>query len=171
MIDVMIDIETLGTNVDSSILSIGAIKFKRNGDILDTFFITIKRSSCLELGLIEYKDTLDWWMNIDEGVRKVIFKEEYDIKEALTKLSEWLGYNSIMWANGPSFDISILENCYKRCKMNIPWRFWNVRDVRTVADIGKVDLKNMEKAEHHPLSDCKRQISIVCKGLRYLGQN
>lgn len=167
----MIDIETLGTSVDSSVLSIGAVKFKRNGDILDSFFVTIKRNSCLDAGLIEYKDTLDWWMRIDENVRNLIFKEEYTLKEGLRMLNQWLGDNSIMWANGPSFDIAILENCYRKCNMEIPWKFWNVRDVRTVADIGKVDLKRIEKAEHHPISDCKRQINIVCKGLRYLGQN
>lgn len=49
---IMLDIETMGNQSYSSILSIGAVKFDLNtGETGDEFYTTIDLKSCLDLGL------------------------------------------------------------------------------------------------------------------------
>ena len=46
--------------------------------------------------------------------------------------------------------------------MEIPWKFWQLRDTRTIYDIGNVNLKTISgkncKVTHHSLNDCYNQI-------------
>ncbi|NDD98181.1 MAG: 3'-5' exoribonuclease, partial [Actinobacteria bacterium] len=61
MTQVMIDIETLSTQYNAAILSIGAVKWEES-EIVDTFYINVDPKSCKELGLhVEHK-TVEWWM-------------------------------------------------------------------------------------------------------------
>ena len=50
--------------------------------------------------------------------------------------------------------------------MNPPWIFWNVRDTRTLYDIGKVSMKSLPTNNaHHAIYDCHRQIIGVKRAL------
>ena len=88
-------------------------------------------------------------------------------KDALIKLSNFLKDHKYIWANSPSFDCIILENAYKSCNLEIPWKFWNLRDCRTVYDLGKINLKSVSAVKHNALDDCYNQIialsNFFCK--------
>lgn len=171
----MIDIETLSTNPNSLILTIGAIKFSRNKDIkclkdLDTFYVRINQNSCEKLNMDINKDTLDWWNLQSEESKYEAFinKDRIDLKDALSSLSKFLKNTKYIWAHSPSFDCVILENAYKLCNLEIPWKFYNLRDTRTLYDLGKVSLKNIENNKHHSLHDSYNQILTLKEAFKNL---
>lgn len=173
----MIDIETFATTPNSAIATIGAIKFNRNDSIIgahkiDTFYVKIKRDSCTRLGMYVDPETVKWWLKQSEDAKREIFGDEdrTDIKEALLMLSEFVkGHNNI-WANSPNFDCVILENAFRKCGMSEPWKFWNLRDCRTVYDLAQTNLKTFSKSgtAHNALNDCYFQILCLQKSFEKL---
>ncbi len=170
----MIDIETLGTNPNSCILTIGAIKFDRNKDISDlknceTFYCRIDKDSCLSIGLDIDNDTLEWWKKQSKQSRYEALEntDRIKIKDALIELKKFIKNSKYIWANSPNFDCIILENAFKKCEIEIPWKFWILRDCRTVYDIGNTNLKSFIKETcHHSLIDCHNQILCLQKALK-----
>ena len=175
--DIMVDIETLSTEPSAVILSIGAIKFKREGDLpdlekMDQFYTRVSKESCEVLGMHTDNSTVEWWGRQEDAVRFEALENPEDrlpIKEALKKLSEWIGRSNYVWGHGDDFDCVVLNQAYKRCGQPVPWKFWNTRDTRTLFDLAGVrnaDLPNNDK--HHPIHDCYRQITGVKMSLSKL---
>ncbi|MDW4633502.1 3'-5' exoribonuclease, partial [Escherichia coli] len=70
-----------------------------------------------------------------------------DLHEALQEFSLFVRSRSNddvqVWGNGASFDNAILAAVYRKHAQNIPWRFRNDRDVRTIVELAK-SLKNID---------------------------
>jgi len=168
-IDIMVDIETLGTSPNSVIATIGAMKFNRRDRLktmeeMESFYRRIDINSCLSKGMTTEEDTVSWWDNQDEKSRDEIYSSEnrISIEQALQELSDFLSPNPIFWAQGPHFDCTILENAYKKCNLVLPWKFYNVRDCRTILDIAGIRLKDVSgEYPHHSLYDCYKQVIAV----------
>ena len=172
--DVMIDIETLSTRPNAAIVSIGAIKFSRHGDLplldaMNQFYVRVSRESCETCGMHVDPQTIEWWNKQDAEIRYEALENPNDrltIKDALTKLSEWFAGSQFIWGHGDDFDCVVLGEAFRACDMKVPWNFWNTRDTRTLFDIAGVrnsDLPANDK--HHPIHDCYRQITGVKKAL------
>ena len=171
MSEIMMDLETLSVRPNAVILVIGAIKFNRGETWpeninekelkkLDCFYARIKINSCENIGLHTETQTQKWWSEQDKDVKYEALENpnRVTIHEALIKFKKWFGNNSRtkIWGNGSSFDCTILGEAYKRCGMEIPWKFWLERDLRTIMDLGKVrscDLPQYQK--HNALWDAK----------------
>lgn len=131
---VSIDLETVGTNVDSQILSIGACTFNEKGDIADTFeaVIDIKDNQEVKATL----GTLKFWMEQPPEAVAAIFEAENKLTlyQALTQLSTWIKAKGKveMWANGTKFDLGMLEEQYRQLKLTPPWAFNSDRCMRTI---------------------------------------
>jgi len=174
--DVMLDIETLSTQSDACILTIGAIKFPRKGELpplenCDTFYRRISKESCDALGLHTEQSTVEWWMKQSEDAKYEVFTEHdrVPIENVLIEFSEWFGNSRFVWGHGSVFDVTILNNAYRVNGMQPPWVFWDVRDTRTLYDIGKVYVNSLPKGNaHHAVHDCYRQIVGVHRALRNL---
>lgn len=178
MVDIMIDIESWSAEPNATILTIGAIKFARSGELkpiekCDTFYIRVDPKSCEAIGCHTDPNTVAWWNSQSEQARyeAIDNPDRVPIKEALTRLSKWIGgNNSVIWANSPSFDCVILESAYKRHKLPIPWKFWLTRDCRTLFDMARVRKYDLPGGgEHNALHDCHRQIAGVKMALKKLG--
>ena len=189
MNEIMLDIETLSTESNAKILSIAAIKFNRD-DICTTSILKDKELSFyrkIELSSYDsYEDnkfhvdpkTVDWWRAQQADVRdEAVGGENRDpIKLVLLELSAFFGKCEKVWANGSCFDCVIIENAFKTVGLNSPWKFWNVRDCRTIYDLANVSLKNIEKIypeckdfpAHHALYDAYKQTLIVQLAVRKL---
>jgi DNA polymerase III epsilon subunit-like protein len=173
MDDIMIDIETLGTKPNSVILTIGAIRFNRKQKIVpfeklkNYFYRKIDISSCVKIGLEKDNDTLKWWESQHEDIRKEAFEgKREDLKKVLLDFSNWVSKDSFIWSHGASFDTVILENAFKKCGLQTPWKFFNVRDTRTVYDIFGIKKEDMPSEQNHnALYDCWRQIIGINKAL------
>ena len=177
MTDVMIDIETLSTNVNALILTIGAIKFDsklkciKPIEEMQTFYKRIEIDSCLKLGMNINDDTVKWWDNQDESIREEVFceKDRVDIKEAIIELAEFIKDCKYVWANSPNFDCVILENAFSVCNISVPWKFWNLRDTRTVYALANTRLKDFSNlTAHNALNDCYNQILCLQESYKKL---
>jgi len=161
MTHVMIDLETLSTQYNAVILVIAAIKFEiHEKKEIDHFYERIDINSCKQLGMVECKKTRKWWMNQPKAIRDEAFSgNRSSIFNVLKKFTKWFSGSTYIWSNGSSFDIPILDEAYRRCKLQAPWRFFNIRDVRTLYHLGDIYSNDIPKENmHNALSDCRRQI-------------
>ncbi|MGV1019316.1 3'-5' exonuclease [Empedobacter falsenii] len=165
----MIDIETLSTEFDAVILSIAAVRFDMSTGQRDSadLHIRIDKQSCVDVGLKIDPDTVDWWLNQEDKARQEFLKNDdrSALKEALKRLSIFINKDDKVWSNGATFDLVIIRNAYKACKMDLPWEFYNERDVRTLSDLIPTIKENepFVGTKHNPLFDCLHQIKYCSK--------
>lgn len=166
MTHVMIDLETLGTTSRSAWISIGACIFDPATGVVDpnTFYRNVDWDSALK-GRNVTGDTLKWWMRQDPEAKEAVIHAGWPIEAVLTALAEWLPSDAVVWGNGSSFDISMLEDSYNQYGIAVPWKYFNVLDVRTVKRLaeGKVDCRNIpfNGVKHNALSDAIYQATYV----------
>jgi exodeoxyribonuclease VIII len=113
------------------------------------FSAHIEPQSCLDLGMTVAWSTIAWWLQQPEAARMEMVRADtaMHLAEALIVLKRWLeavsGGNSkelFVWGHGATFDISLLEDAYRRCKLPVPWHYRNVRDLRTLRALAPPDL-------------------------------
>jgi hypothetical protein len=159
----MIDLETLNTTPDATILTIGAVKFDPFGaelkePAMESFYVKVDIDSCDRIGLTTSDDTIAWWANQSKEAQEAAFDPEgrIDIVDAFNQLYKFCWGAKRVWANGACFDIIICEHVF--CKINkaIPWKFWEVRDVRTAFDLG-INPQRPPVTAHHALEDAWNQ--------------
>lgn len=159
----MLDIETMGNESFSSIISIGALEFDiKTGKTGKEFYTNIDLQSCLDLGLIVNGSTIMWWLSQNEQARKdLIERSSLPLKEALFEFSKFCNKDYEIWGNSVRFDCGILQNAYNKAKIPIPWDFRKERCVRTLVSFNP-DIKNNfsnSGTVHNALSDCYFQVS------------
>lgn len=170
MASLMIDIETLAVSPNSTILTIGAQGF----DPFSDRYTNVTFYERLTLESQEDRDvddgTVAWWAKQgDEAQEEALGDgpDRIDIKTALEKLAKVTWKHGDLWANGTTFDFVILENAMKQYDVNIPWKYWQLHDARTVYKIvpGLPKLGN----NHNALMDCCNQIDLLQQAFKQLG--
>jgi hypothetical protein len=165
MPSVMIDIETMGTKADCTVLTIGAVQFDPNvpGHMPSTLYLHLDIEEQHALNRSVDADTMTWWATQDAVVRADAFKLYGRVKivDALAALGAFVLNADTVWSQGPTFDMIILENLYTQMKMPVPWRYSRVRDSRTLfAVLG--DQRPVDRSSaHNALSDCIYQAQGV----------
>ena len=166
--DLMIDIEGLATTPDTTILTIAAQEFNplERGFFGREFYARVTLES--QEGRAIDESTLQWWATQPADIREEAFGEDdrIPLREALEGLHRLAWHARHVWAQGPTYDMNILENAYKSERMALPWKFFSVRDSRTLFSL----VPNLQKypASHHALEDCRRQIRLLWDALEYL---
>lgn len=167
---IMFDLETLDNRNTSSILSIGAVEFNLlTGEMGEEFYIRIDLQSCLNEGLTINSSTFMWWLQQSEEARARIYSENgVMLEDALDKLYGFVkecGDNVLVWGNGSTFDISILETAYYKFYDVLPWKYFNTQDLRTIVNLNPKIKNNcvFDGIKHEPISDCKHQIKYLCE--------
>lgn len=151
---VMVDLETLGNNSSSVIISIGAVAFDldKNETFTDTFYSVIDTQTCVDLGMKMDVGTIMWWMKQSDQARKVFDKEGSDIVTVLHQFTQWYPKGAKFWGNGATFDNVILGNAYTSARMNKPWGYSDDRCYRTVKALYP-DVKAERVGVHHNAVD------------------
>jgi hypothetical protein len=162
---IMLDLETMGTDNDSVICSIGAVEFDINtGATGREFYAKIDIQSCLDIGLKVTGSTILFWMKQSEEARRELYDAKGEqINSVLMKFSEFVnlvGNDCQIWGNSNRFDMGILQTAYTKCYYKIPWDFRKERDVRTLVSFRPEIQKNYPSygVAHSPVDDCKYQI-------------
>lgn len=173
--DIMIDMETLDITPTASVLTIGAVKFDPFGDDInepscDKFYAKIDLDSCDRLGCTVNPDTVEWWSQQSKEAQDEAFSADnrIDIEQALNDLYKFCWGAKRVWSHGAGFDIIICEHLFRKIKKAIPWQFWQVRDTRTLFDLG-IDPSRPPVLKHHALEDAWNQavgVQNVFKTLR-----
>jgi len=173
--DIMIDLETLDVLPSATILTIGAVKFDPFGDDIsepemEKFYVKVDIDSCDRLGCTVSQATLDWWSNQSQAAQDEAFDPNgrIEITDAMNQLYKFCWGAKRVWSHGAGFDVIILEHIFRKVGKAIPWQFWEVRDTRTLFDIG-IDPKRPPVLKHHALEDAWNQavgVQHVYKRLR-----
>lgn len=183
--DLMIDIETLGTSDKAPVISIGACFFDKRG-IKERFYAVLDISEQIDSGKrITDASTIKWWMG-QEGAAKKVFRD--DVGVVLQEINQHFGglvdpmkngeilarfvqfckqYENVKpWGNGSNFDITILENLFQSYRVKIPWNFRNIRDLRTFKEYVYDGSQTERVGTHHnALDDALYQAQVVIDGL------
>jgi hypothetical protein len=161
--DIMIDLETLATSPNAAVLTIGAVKFDPFSNELDSpscekFYVKVDIDSCDELELDVSNDTLEWWSKQSKEAQEEAFSTEdrIHVREAFNQLYKFCWGAKRVWSHGAAFDTVICENIFRKLNKAVPWSFWEVRDTRTLFDLG-IDPKRPPVLKHHALEDAWNQ--------------
>lgn len=177
----MIDIETMGNQSNSAIISVAAIEFSlETGEIgkMQPFYKNVSLKSCIDAGLQVNADTILWWMNQSENARKALTSaHQYHLSDVLHQLRSYVdacGSKDVqVWGNSARFDLGILSDAYGKIHSPIPWNFRNERCVRTLVAFNPEVKANFpfEGTEHNPIDDCLHQIKYCSAIWKSLKQN
>ena len=161
--DVMIDLETLATSPNASVLTIGAVRFDPFGDDLKNptckkFYVKVDIDSCNELNLDVNDDTIAWWGQQSKEAQEEAFSTDgrIPVREAFEQLYKFCWGAKRVWSHGASFDTVICENIFRKINKAVPWSFWEVRCTRTLFDIG-INPTRPPVLKHHALEDAWNQ--------------
>ena len=172
----MIDLETLGTKPDCVILTLGAIKFNPFTDQQphSGIYQKIDIDEQDALGRTQDDSTIEWWGRQSESVQEEAFTEDgrITLERMTNEINKFLVGVDVVWAQGPAFDIVILETLYQQLNKPIPWNFWQIRDSRTLFSLLKKDpRKAIQQEAHNALADCYYQALSVQTAYKELGIN
>lgn len=156
---IMVDIETLATTADAAVVSIGAVKFDLTSDQFDdkAFYSVISMESNMDWDRHIDADTMRWWMDQSPEARNIFAPStpKTGLVEALEDFAAWYGDpNQCIWSNGANFDEPILAHAFYHCRVPLPWKFWNVRCMRTYKNLpGAKDIVLPREGTHHNAMD------------------
>jgi len=162
----MLDLETLGTGPDAVILTLGAVKFNPfdpDADIIEELYLKLDVDSQFDLGRVADDSTIEWWGKQKPEVREEAFSSENRVSlDFFTKkLNKFISGHKHIWAQGPVFDIVILENLYKQLGQPAPWAYYAIRDSRTLFGALGDDRKSNRDQIHNALADCIYQVKAL----------
>ena len=164
----MIDLEGLATGPDATILTIAAQAFDPFGKgIYEQSYYARVTLESQENRVID-NGTIEWWATQPAIVRDEAFNEEgrIPLDQALDELGKLIWHSKLIWAQGPTYDMNILEHAYKSYHKPLPWKYFQVRDSRTVFSLWPE--QPIPPTSHHALEDCRRQIGMLQNTLKYL---
>lgn len=161
-LELMVDIETLGTVAGSPVVTIGAVLFDPyscdSGEALmeRSLNIRIDLADSIKFSKGVEGQTVRWWFEQnDEAIKALVGDDAVPMQEALIKLWRFcheraafvdkeffyglsaLPRTNRYWAKDPDFDMQLLRYYYEHPDLAtaMPWDFWACRSVRTVQDL------------------------------------
>lgn len=175
---VVIDTETLDTQSTAVVLTISAIRFNRHGDGMGIgieggklqeqgphqLHVMVNVTEQLIHGRSVSASTAKWWREQSQDAKNsVINGDTMPVAEVMDLLTDFIG-DSQVYCRGTDFDPPILQSLYRMVGKKAPWKYNQVRDVRTYIDAlsggTKGYLEEWDQPEwlipHHSLHDCIR---------------
>lgn len=189
MIDLMLDIESLGKGAGYVVLSAALQPFNINGKALDdddstpAFYKGMSVGLALADGLKVDTETVEWWSRQDKNVRREQFAFDLTINEFIDSLNAYMKrivatYKTYrVWASAPKLDFGMLFYLYtitgraheypflyhtERCFRTMRWL------AETVDPMVRKLISATNKNNHNPLDDCHVQIDCAHKYYRAL---
>lgn len=136
----MIDLETLGLDLNCVVTQIGYVAFDEMG-IHFSGHLRPNLAEQSKMGRSISTDTFIWWLQQGDEARRSMGKEQdqlmYDcLLEFTQDIEMQFGWANIegIWSHGMNFDLAIMENLFKNYAIKCPWAkiFRNLRDTRTL---------------------------------------
>lgn len=172
---VMLDLETLSTRKNASIVQIAAIAFDPftgAASATPPFNVFVKDPD----GHIDVA-TVAWWLQqkAAPALGKKVEMTCVTLTEAVTAFKGWYDAqgSQVVWSNGATFDIAIIEQRCAETGCANPWPYRHPRDTRTLyalAPGGMPAVKGNPQLTHDALYGCELQIKRVVGALGALRQ-
>jgi len=173
--DVMVDLETLGTDASAQVLSIGAVRFRLDTvddiqSILDeerNFYARLDENDQASKGRSCDASTVEWWANQSDGARQVFEEDREATAIALKRFLKFCKGAKRIWGNGNMFDNAIVRSLCRDYNLEYPVPYHRDLDVRTLTYLwnsltnwgSKGKRPTIELGEeHNALDDARRQV-------------
>jgi hypothetical protein len=168
---VMLDLETFGTRPGSTLRSIGAVQFDLDGRTGETFYRNITRKSCTSAGLVVDPYTELWWAAPERAAaQKTLEVDQRELADVTRDFAAWFQKNGCVyaWGHGASFDPPLWEAACAAVKVAPPWKFYNIRDTRTVHHILNFETRNLRRRGifHNALDDALYQVDCLAAAIK-----
>ena len=153
------------------ILSLGAVHFDPYGDqIYDELYFKIDLDDQDKLNREIDPNTIEWWGKQDPEIMEEAFSSDNRIPltEAVERFHKFSWGCDKFWSHGATFDLVIIEDLYRQLNKPLPWNYWQLRDTRTLFDLGH-DPEMTKESKHDALADARRQaigVQNIFKKLR-----
>lgn len=165
MLDVMIDLETMGTQPDAAIVAIAAVEFDPAAQAIGRQLYTpVQLASSVAAGGTMDPATVLWWLQQAQPARAELCRADAQpLAPALQQLAAWLHWPGAdrgvrVWGNGAAFDNVLLRGAYQRLQLQVPWAWHNDRCFRTLRKaLPHVAPPAREGTTHHALDDALHQ--------------
>lgn len=154
----------------AAILTIGICRFDPDAkEIGEKLYLAVDLDDAVRHGTVS-GSTLSWWMDQSREAQTAAFRTgpRVKLRDALAEVAKFYeatgSGDACIWSNGATFDAAILEHQFRRQFGKVPWRFWSIRDVRTIVDLaeGKCVRPRMPDNEaHNALNDAVHQANYV----------
>lgn len=156
--NIMIDLETLDTAPSAVILSIGLVAFNKEG-IKQKLYLVPSIQQQLNKGRTISESTLMWWMGQNSEARKVFTDEKRDFLSTMKDVNGFIsGYpRSKIWGYGSNFDPVLVDDAFRSLNLTTPWKYWDVRCLRTFCDENEAPLPKNTGVLHNAIDDATRQ--------------
>jgi exodeoxyribonuclease VIII len=155
----MVDMETMAVSPNAVVLSLGAVHFNpyENGHG-DSLYFRIDIDDQDALGREVDPNTIIWWSSQPSEIMEEAFSPDNRIPlvDAIDQFHRFAWGCSAFWSHGATFDLVILENIYRQLNKPLPWNYWQLRDTRTLFDLGQ-DPEMPQGSKHDALQDAIRQ--------------
>lgn len=158
----MLDLETWGTRAGCGVRSIGAVMFDRS-QTGPEFYLNI--GSC-PTELTRDEATVTWWSRQSEAAQAAFLSPEpVPLDQAVVLFGDWFREKGaeFVWCHGATFDVPVWEAAANSVLRKVPWKYWNVRDTRTLYAVANFDPTEVTfaGAKHNALDDAKHQARCV----------
>lgn len=160
-VDLMVDIETIGTKPNQPMIQLGAVAFDiETGAILDELNIGIAVGEDVAIS----GDTLRWWLKTDHDLfKELVLSGGLSEREAIMKFNSWVTglawkYLAVpakgvpnnpiamiegsvdktkvfLWGNGILFDNRIIKGKCEQYGLEYPISYKSDRDMRTISEL------------------------------------
>jgi len=172
MKNIMLDLETMGTNNDALVTTINAVQFDlETGETFKEFEIGIEWEEQIRHGAKIDALTVQWWLSQSKEAQNTMMRlDKVSVVTALIAFNNWIDdnfsnkNNTALWGNGASFDNVILRNLYIRHNIEFVLPYWCDMDVRTLVKLKKINTRDFkfQGIKHRGIDDCKHQINYCC---------
>lgn len=159
--EIMVDIETLSSESNALMVSLGAITRNQQGDLIRFEAVVAPNHYSNKLDISP--DTVNWWLKQSEEARASITKPGRSLVEVCAGFNQWL--ESIcppdakprLWGNGAAFDNVILRANYKVAGMKPAWGFREDACYRTLKNLLPDTPWTPPAIAHSAISDAEAQ--------------
>jgi hypothetical protein len=173
----MIDLETEGTRAGCAIRQIGAASFNPyTGEVGRTFEMNLNTEEQYRtLAMVTDPETINWLKALPANIQDAMTRDPQpvgDVIIALIRAFDWDHPETRLWCHGATFDEPILRELIVRfgvetdLKKLVPWKYWQVRDTRTIFELANVKVQRDPSKAHTGLEDCLNQIKAVSEAYR-----
>lgn len=155
----MVDLETMAVSPRAVVLTLGAVHFNPWGNGYgDKIYFRINIDDQDKFNREVDPNTLEWWGKQDPVIMEEAFSDDdrVPLVDAIDMFHKFAWGCDTFWSHGATFDLVIIEDIYKQLGKPVPWQFWQLRDTRTLFDLG-FDPDMPKGGKHNALQDAIRQ--------------
>lgn len=192
MNECMVDLETMSSESDAPIVSIGAVVFDVDKSydplVAPAFYVNVDLKDVMQYGHLPYAGTIMWWLAQSDAARSALINPlPMPLALALELFTAFYQANKCdtLWSHA-TFDAVVLRSAYKSVNgvegkqpVKIPWHYRDTRDIRTLKSLfGLAGVHSvpggdypLAVVEHNALDDAREQAWYTHQMLRKLKGN